>query len=167
MKKVITHSPEIKLVGMTCRTNNVHLFEADPAVNQIAETVQEYFYTEAHEKIMHRKKPGVTYCAYTHYESDLNGDYTYLIGEEVESFGELAEGFEKLVIPAQTYAQFTNQSGPMPDVCVDMWKNIWKLSDAELGGKRSYIADFELYDERSKDHANVVLDICIGIKQSL
>lgn len=34
----------------------------------------------------------------------------------------------------------------------------------QLGGERSYIADFEVYDERASDHLNVVLDIYIGIK---
>ena len=33
-----------------------------------------------------------------------------------------------------------------------------------MGGERSYIADFELYDERSHDYSNAVLDIYIGIK---
>ena len=64
----------------------------------------------------------------------------------------------------QQYAKFTNLPGPMPSVCIDMWQNIWKMKASELGGERAYIADFEVYDERSVDHNNVVLDIYIGIK---
>ena len=116
-------------------------------------------------KIKERKDPGTTFCVYTNYESDFTGEYTYFIGEEAASFDDVEEGYETLTIPAQHYTKFTNKPGPMPSVCIDMWKNIWKMSDAELGGKRNYIADFEVYDKHIVDHDNVVLDIYIGIKK--
>ena len=53
----------------------------------------------------------------------------------------------------------------MPVVCIDMWKNIWKMSALDLGGAKAYIADFEVYDQRSSDHNNAILDIYIGIKK--
>lgn len=163
MEKTILHLPGMKLVGVTARTNNASLFISNPSNNIVAATVQKYFYNQLAEKISNRKNPGTTLCIYTNYESDFNGDYTYFIGEEVASFNNIDSNFEQLTIPPQTYVKFTNQSGPMPTVCIDMWKNIWNMSDDELGGKRSYIADFEVYDKRSQDHQNVILDIYIGI----
>lgn len=166
MQKTIINLPEIKLLGITTRTNNAHLFESDPSTNKIAATVQKYFHNGLAEKIKNRKNPGTTFCVYTNYESDVNGDYTYFIGEEVTSFDEVDDAFEMLLIPAQSYAKFTNQPGTMPAVCIDMWQNIWKMNAVELGGERAYIADFEVYDERSVDHNNVILDIYIGIAGS-
>lgn len=165
MHKIATHLPEIRLIGITTRTNSKTIFEANPSTNPIAATVQRYFHQGLAQKIPHRKNPGTTFCVYTNYESDFTGDYTYFIGEEVTSFDHVSKEFETLVIPAQTYAKFTSKPGPMPAVCIDMWQRIWKMNDAELGGKRAYIADFELYDERSTDHTNVVLDIYIGIEK--
>lgn len=95
----------------------------------------------------------------------MNGDYTYFIGEEVTSFESIDQEIEILTIPAQNYAKFTNQPGQMPTVCIEMWQNIWKMNASDLGGERAYIADFEVYDERSSDHDNVTLDIYIGIKK--
>lgn len=116
------------------------------------------------EKISNRKKPGTTFCAYTDYETDHNGEYTYFIGEEVSSFiSPLHEGFQKLVIPKQRYAKFTTGPAPMPDVIVNAWKEIWEMSPKHLGGHRSYKTDFEIYDERATDHQNIVLDLYIGI----
>lgn len=161
----ITTLPEMKLVGITTRTNNARLFEADPETNPIAATVKKYFHQGLAAKIPGRQKPGTTFCVYTNYESDLNGDYTYFIGEEVSSFEGIEEGFETLTIPAQPYAKFTNEPGPMPAVCVAMWQKIWEMAPAKLGGERAYIADFEVYDERSQDHQNVTLDIYIGLKK--
>lgn len=164
MFKSITQLSEMKLIGLTCRTNNEKIFKSDPSTNIIAATVQKYFHDGFASKIMNRSTPATTYCVYTQYESDVNGDYTYFIGEEVSSFENQSDEFETLIIPAQNYAKFTNQPGPMPSVCIEMWKNIWTMTDSDLGGERAYISDFEVYDERSIDHQNVTLDIYIGIK---
>lgn len=164
MQKTMIELPEIKLVGITTRTNNTYIFEADPTTNPIAATVQKYFHGGLNQSIPHRKNPGTTYCAYTDYESDHNGNYTYFIGEEVTSFDNLPDGFSKLTIPAQNYAKFTNGPAPMPAVCVEAWQKIWQMPQEDLGGRRGYSTDFELYDERATDHSNVVLDIFIGLK---
>lgn len=163
MQKITTVLNEIKLVGITTRTNNAQIFDQDPSTNKIAALVQEYFRHNLAETVKNRTNPGTTFCVYTEYENDEHGDYTYFIGEEVSSFEEVGEGFAKLTIPAQKYEKFTNTPGPMPIVCIDMWKAIWKMTPAELGGKRAYGTDFEVYDERSKDHNNVTLDLYISV----
>ena len=66
-------------------------------------------------------------------------------------------------IPAQTYVKFTSPPGQMPAAVIGMWQKIWKMSAAELGGKRAFVADFEVYDERSMDPNNATVDIYIGI----
>ena len=55
MQKTTTLLAEIKLVGITARTNNAHIFEGDPSTNIIAVTVQKYFYNGLAEKINGRK----------------------------------------------------------------------------------------------------------------
>lgn len=165
MQKSIKQLLEIKLVGITCRTSNANIFQSDPATNKIAATVQTYFHNGLAERISHRKNPGITYCVYMNYESDFTGDYTYFIGEEVTSFNNISAEFEAVTIPMQNYAKFTVGPGAMPDVCIQAWQDIWKMTAADFSGERAYIADFEVYDERSSDHQNVIFDIYIGIKK--
>ena len=81
MQKATVTLTELKLVGITTRTNNSQIFERDPSTNKIAATVQKYFHNGLAEQIKDRKNPGTTFCVYTNYESDVNGDYTYFIGE--------------------------------------------------------------------------------------
>ena len=114
MQKTMATLTELKLVGITTRTNNTQIFERDHSTNKIAATVQKYFHNGLADKIKDKKNPGTTFCVYTNYESDENGDYTYFIGEEVTSFENIDKKFETLTIPAQNYAKFTNQPGPMP-----------------------------------------------------
>lgn len=162
MQKEQITRPEIKLVGINVRTNNKQ--EADKIKGKIFPCIQRYFHEGLANKIANRKNPNTTFCAYTDYESDHTGDYTYFIGEEVSSFTSLPEGFQKLVIPQQHYVKFTTGPGPMPEVIVNAWNEIWEMTHKELGGERSYKTDFEIYDERATDHQNIVLDLYIGIQ---
>ncbi len=158
MQKSEVTLPQKKLIGISIRTNNQ--IEVDPMTGKIFPCIKRY-YTVA-EKIPHKIKPGTTLCVYTNYESDHKGDYTYFIGEEVSSFEDCPKDLETLVIPEQTYTKFTNGPAPMPQVVREPWFKIWQMSEQELGGKRNYLADFEVYDERAADHENIVLDILIG-----
>jgi predicted transcriptional regulator YdeE len=154
---------EKKLVGISVRTS--YQQELDKMKGNIFPCVQQYFHGALFEKILHRAKPGSTFCAYTDYESDYKGVYTYFIGEEVTSFANnLPKELQKLIIPAQHYTKFTTAPAPMPDVIVNAWKEIWKMPSTELGGRRRYQTDYEIYDERASDHQNIVLDIYVGIE---
>ena len=44
-------------------------------------------------------------------------------------------------------------------------KKIWQMGPSDWPGKRSYIADFEVYDDRAADPSNAVVDIFIGLEQ--
>lgn len=152
--------PEIKLVGLKVRTRN--LDELNWMTGKIFPCVQQYFHQQWAEKIPHRKNPGTTFCAYADYESDHTGYYTYLIGEEVSAFDQMPEGLETLTILPQQYTKFTTEPGAMPIVLAKAWQSIWSMTPETLGGKRRYHADFEIYDQRAKDHQNIVLDLYIG-----
>ena len=164
MNKTITTLSEIKLVGITARTSNA--LEMNNNTAQIGNTMQKFFGSGMQAQILARKNPGRVFAAYTQYETDEHGEYTYFLGEEVSDFNNVPHGFQTLTIPAHTYTKFTSNSGKMPNVCIDMWQNIWNMNSADFGGQRAYIADFEIYDERSIDPQNAVLDIYIGIKQA-
>lgn len=161
MKQTQITLPEKKLIGIQVRTNNQT--EIDPMTGKIFPIVRRYFHEQLFDKIPHRKKPGTTFCCYTDYESDHNGDYTYFIGEEVDSLDTVPTGYDTLIIPAQSYAKFTTDPAPMPDVVRNAWFSIWKMTDSDLGGKRRYATDFEIYDERASDHQKIVMDLFIGI----
>ncbi len=162
MYKIVTELTEIKLVGIKTRTNNKAEFKPENA--KIGAMIQAYDNHNISDKIIVRKTPGVVYCIYTEYESDLHGDYTYFIGEEVDNFDNVSEQLSKLIIPNQKYVKFTTDQGIMPGVCINAWKEIWQMDASMLGGTRGYIADFEVYDKRAQDPNNTVLDIYIGIK---
>lgn len=165
MKKTFEKRPEIKLAGLKVRTNNAA--EMNVLTAQISPLVLRYFSQGTPELLPHRQNPGVTLCTYTDYENGIYGNYTYFVGEAVTSFEALPEGLETLIIPPQNYAKFTTEPGIFPLILIEAWQKIWQLSDQELGGKRLYQADFELYDQRAQNPQNAALDIYIGLEETV
>ena len=161
MQKITVNLPEIKLVGIKCRTNNKS--EQDTNSAKIGSTIQRYFQSSIAEKITNSINPNTTYCVYAEYDSDHNGNYTYFVGEKVSAFSNTPEGIFELIIPAQVYIKFTNGPGAMPNVCISVWQKIWSMTSREFGGARSYLADFEIYDSRAVDPNNTVIDVYVGI----
>lgn len=151
----------LKLIGITARTNNKSEF--NPETAKIGKLSSMYWSQQIANQFKHRVNPGVTYCVYTEYETDEHSDYTYFIGEQVGSLEDQSK-FQTLIIPAGPYQKFTTDPGKMPQVIIAAWQDIWQMKEKDFGGKRSYRADFELYDERAGDPNHSVVDVYIGIK---
>lgn len=164
MQQTVIQRKKIHLIGICVRTS--YQQELDKMKGNIFPCVRRYFHESLFEKIPDRKKPGTTFCAFTDYASDYKGQYTYFIGEEVSSSCTkgIPEGFQVLMIPEQTYAKFTIGPAPMPDVVVNAWQSIRNMSPKDLGGRRRYHTDFEIYDERAADHQNIRMDLFVGIE---
>lgn len=161
MKKTPVNKQEIKLIGLSARTNNKN--EMNPQTSRIGELAGRYWSQGVAAQIPNRQNPGVTLSVYTEYDSDEHGDYTYFIGEEVTSFENIPSGFQKLIIPSAKYQKFTTPAGKMPEVVINAWQQLWKMSAADFEGKRAYQADFELYDQRASDPENTIVDVYVGI----
>jgi predicted transcriptional regulator YdeE len=85
------------------------------------------------------------YCVYTDYESDFTGTYTTILGCKVTSLDEIPEGFEGKEIPEAMYKRF-QAKGSLPDCVGKVWGEIW-----QSGIDRTYIADFDVYSEKSSN----------------
>lgn len=162
MKKQRKQLPKITLIGLTARTNNKD--EMSPENGKIAPLAGSYWGKKIANEFKHRSNPGVTYSVYTEYESDENGEYTYFIGEQVDSQeAQDLDKFKTLTIESSCYQKFITEPGKMPDVVIQAWQSIWQMNEGDFQGKRAYLADFEVYDQRAADPNAAVVDIYIGI----
>ncbi len=163
MNKTEVSLNELKLVGIFVRTSNKA--EMDPNLAKIPGNFNRYFSNGLFDKILNRKSPFVTYSVYTEYESNEFGEYTHFIGEEVLSFeAQDLSLFKTLTVPENKYTKFTTNKGEMPKIVIETWQKIWQMNEIEMQGKRNYIADFEIYDQRAIDPQNAEVDIYIGKK---
>lgn len=148
------------VVGITARTNNAREASADAVIGK---QWTKYFSEGVAGKIPNRADQNFV-AVYTDYASDVNGDYTFLIGARVTTAESLPEGLVAKTVPAGRYAVFTSARGQVKQVVVETWKRVWATPKRELGGDRAYKTDFEFYDQRAQNPADAVMEIHIGIK---
>jgi predicted transcriptional regulator YdeE len=96
-------------------------------------------------------------AVYHEYEGDYTAQFSYFIGCRVSDQAVLPAGLEKLVVQKGNYEKFVAK-GHMPECISETWKMIWVSAI-----NRSYKADFEVYDERSKDWNDAEVDVYVSI----
>lgn len=164
MQSTVVTREAVTLIGLSIRTNNQN--EMNPETSKIADLAGAYWGEQIANQFHHRSYPGVTYAVYTDYESDENGEYTYFIGEVVNSMeGQERSKFSSIVIPGGTYQKLTTEQGTMPGIIIQAWQEIWQMTPEQFAGQRTYMADFEIYDERARDPHNAEVDIYLGVSE--
>jgi predicted transcriptional regulator YdeE len=157
----IIHRDAMNVIGIEVRTSNKD--EADRDRAKIPLLWQRFFQENIREKIPNKVQPEHLLAIYTDYESDEHGLYTEILGYQVSSIQDISQGMVAKAIPESDYALFTTPAGPVTTTIGQAWKEIWLVQPAQLGGSRRFSADFELYDERSSDPENTIVDIYIAI----
>jgi predicted transcriptional regulator YdeE len=100
---------------------------------------------------------------YSDYASDEKGDYDYLLGARVTSVDHLLAGMSWKRVEPGPYAVVLTERGQMPAVLKTAWSRIWRMSPTEIGGKRAFVTDYEIYDARSANPANAQVEIHLGL----
>ena len=147
------------VIGLAVRTNN----KAEATgQGEIPKLWQRFMQESTAEKIPNRADQNLI-VVNTDYESDQNGEYTYLIGSRVTSTTNVPAGLTLKEIPAGSYAIFESDKGPAPVVLPKIWQQIWSMSAKDLGGQRAFQADFEVYPP-GFDPQSVQVTLHIGLK---
>ena len=156
----IQQQPGFYIAGLTARTNNAQEMSDK---GKIGSLWQEFLQSNLVTKIPN--KIGVDLiAAYTDYETDHTGHYTYLLGLPVLSAESLPENLTVKHISAGRYAVFSSNKGPKAEVVPELWQRIWSMSPEELGGTRAFKTDYEIYDQRAADPENAQIDVYVGLR---
>jgi predicted transcriptional regulator YdeE len=156
----IQQHPGFFVVGVAARTRNAHEMSGNGKIGDVWQTFLE-------PSLVARipNKIGVDPIAiYTEYETDHTGYYTYLLGVPVSSTESLPANLTVKHVPPGRYAVFTSGRGNIVHVVQEVWQRIWSMSPEELGGKRAFQTDFEIYDQRAADPENAQIDVYVGLR---
>ncbi|WP_027418289.1 GyrI-like domain-containing protein [Crocinitomix catalasitica] len=152
MKKVKLESK--KIIGIAVRTTN----ENAQAATDIGMLWEQLMAQNIVEQIPNKVSNAI-YSVYTDYESDYTKPYTVILGCEVTDLTEMPEGMVSLTIAEANAAMFTVEGKLSDNIVYKGWENIWSM-DLD----RIYVADYEVYDERTTNPDQAEVDIFIGIK---
>ena len=154
-----TVADPITIAGFQIRTRNSVELSGN---GKIGPLWQRFFSEHLADQIPNRNSNSF-YVVYSNYASDENGDYDYLLGCPVSFVDSLPAGITFAAIPTGEYAVVTTETGPVGDVMQATWKRIWSFTSDELGGKRSFLTDYEIYDHRAADPNNAQVEIHLGL----
>ena len=157
-----TLADPIAIIGIQIRTNNARELSGQGPIGALwsrlfAENLPSQIPNRAGESI---------FAVYSNYASDENGDYDYLLGCPVSTIDNIPAGMTYAAIPTGDYAVFTSDTGPVVEVVQATWKHIWSLAPDELGRKRAFLTDYEVYDHRATDPANSQVEVHIGLESA-
>jgi predicted transcriptional regulator YdeE len=136
MPEPVTLTAARQVAGVAARTSNER--ERDPSTAVLPDLWARFAASPAPSSGPVRPVYGV----YTEYDSDVDGDYTALIGRE----GAPTRPAERMVtLPAGSYLVFTS-AGEMPAAVIAGWQEVWAYFERPDAPARAYTADFEYHD---------------------
>lgn len=99
------------------------------------------------------------FAVYYNYEGDYTKPFSYFIGCKIDPDTIVPETMSRLEIPPQTYLK-CEAKGQMPDCISNLWKEIWSSSIPRLYG-----FDLEIYDDRSHNWEDAVVEVYLSVKE--
>jgi predicted transcriptional regulator YdeE len=141
------------IIGISVKTTNAN----NQAATDIGSLWQKFISENIASKIPNKIGETV-YAVYCRYESDYTAPYTTLLGCKVNSVENIPDGFDYIEIAEGNYEQFVSKGNLMEGAVYKTWVDIW---NGNLS--RAYTTDFEVYDEKSADPSNAMVDIFIAL----
>ena len=155
------HQDEFDVVGIEARTSGERETSGE---GMIGDLWQKFYQDRVLEKIPNKADRNI-YVLYTNYSHDRMGEYTVIIGAKVKDKTQVPDGMITKTVLAGQYALVKSEKGPAASVIPTAWQKVWALEDKEeLGGKRAYKTDFEVYDSGNTDPNKTQADLYIGLK---
>lgn len=150
MEYEIVNLREKKIIGINARTNNM-----SPDMPVIIGGLWDRFFREGIFNNIKNKLNYKAIGAYSDYASKALGDYTVTIGTEVEKVEDIPEGAVEKIIPEGKYAKFIVK-GDQVKAVQKFWARLW-----EMDLDRSYICDFEEYQDENMDNSTIHIYVSI------
>lgn len=156
--QIVKIEPEYMVIGISMRTSNQQAMEQ----GTIQQLWQQLLDQEILFKIPNKVNNSVM-ALYYDYASDKDGQYTILIGAPVSSLDDIPEGLTGLHVPATKRAIFLSDFGDLSCIVFNLWQKIWKQEEHnEID--RAYKIDYEIYDERSHNPGEALIEIHISVQ---
>jgi predicted transcriptional regulator YdeE len=154
-----SHEDSFYVAGYQVRTNNANEMSGH---GEIGNLWQRFMAQNLGAQIPNRADTA-TIVVYSNYASDEKGEYSYLLGARVTSIEHLPAGMSYTKIVAGPYAVLTTERGPLIEVLQAEWRKIWAMQPSQLGGRRAFLTDYEVYDQRASSPQDAQVEIHIGL----
>lgn len=152
----LTWRPAMHVIGLEVRTTNAR--EADPATGVIGGVWQRFFGEGVAARTPHVIDTTVLYAVYTGYASDVDGEYSFVLGCPVDEHAAAPAGLIKVMLPAGSYLAGTSR-GERKDAVISAWRAAWEYFAQPGAPRRSYTADIEVHRAESPHEVEIYVAV--------
>ena len=146
---------QFAIIGLSIKTDN-----SDPIkLNNDLQSLWGKFISENTAEQIPGKIDNKIYCVYTEYDGDYTKPYLALLGCKVNNLDIIPTGLVGKKFKSSLYNKYIAKGNILQGMIFEKWKQLWSLDIA-----RTYIADFEVYDEKSQNPQDAEVEIFIGVK---
>ncbi|KAB2887827.1 MAG: GyrI-like domain-containing protein [Burkholderiaceae bacterium] len=131
------------VAGIAVRTRNGD--EMVPERARIGALWDQFFSESWARRLPGPGADGRLYGVYSAYESDQHGAFDVTAGVSAAVQAEPPVGTACVEVEPGDYLVFTGE-GPMPQMVIDAWGDVWRYFEANPGVRRRFGTDFELYE---------------------
>jgi len=155
MSPCIVQVPAFSVAGITVRTCNRD--EAAPGCARIGALWDQFFSESWARRLPGPGADGRLYGVYSAYESGEHGAFDVTAGVSAAVQADPPVGAACVQVEGGGYLVFRRE-GPMPQMVIGAWGDVWRYFAANSGVRRRFGTDFELYEgpERVALHIGVL-----------
>ncbi|MGF7532979.1 GyrI-like domain-containing protein [Bacillus mexicanus] len=155
----MTYLEQKRFAGLSQRTSNALEMTED---RRIPALWDQFWEQDMSALFSLAEKDQSIIALYSNYEQETNGFYTFSVGTFQEESGTVPQPYENINLPASAYAVFTSRTGPIEEVILETWKEIWTWDQRHL---RTFTGDFEIYDQNAAIPQRAQVRIYVAIRK--
>lgn len=148
------HVESFFVTGISVRTANRD--EMNPEMAKIPGLWDRFMTEVSPETVPNAHSDSPLYGVYTNYESDAGGLFEVTVGWRVSTPDESGE-LETVEVTSGDYLVFEDK-GPMPEVVVKIWGEVWDYFERHPDVRRAYTTDFEVYGDQESVAIYIAID---------
>ncbi|KXZ21750.1 GyrI-like domain-containing protein [Bacillus nakamurai] len=149
------HLEKKRFIGISEKTNNKLEMTEE---RKIPALWDEFWKQDAHFILSGGQSDVI--ALYSDYEQETHGQYTFSIGTFTDG-GSTLPKYKERILPTSSYAVFTSRVGPIEDIVIETWREIWSWEKRHL---RTYSGDFEQYGLAAAQPLQAQIQIFIAVQ---
>lgn len=140
------------VIGIEARTTNAREMSGEGTIGSLwgrlmKDALLQHIPNRADDRII---------AVYSDYETDRDGEYSYLLGAKVQAATQAPDGMASRQVGSGAYARFTAKGEPAAEMVIGIWKEIWSFETRKTLA-RAYQTDFEVYSP------DTLVDVYVGL----
>lgn len=146
-----------KVAGISVRTRT--LYEQNQDTARIPGLYERFQADVIDQLISQPVRPQQQIAVYADYESNQSGEFTILLGKQVDTEAQVPDQLESVRIDGGKYLHFVGEGSDRAQAVQATWERVWQYFEEDMTYTRAYDTDFEIHDQASPGKVELFISV--------